>query len=137
MKRILLSAIFAVLVCMSTFAQDSFKGQFFNQDLGITLTIDFYEKSIPVPGLEDLEQCYGYLKGNINGSWIILKVVKVEDNKALVRAASERGGDAQNLEFTVVGDEFIAFKQVDDTNIKGVEAKKYVKLPKLVEMRKM
>ena len=50
-----------------------------------------------------------------------------------MRAISERGADAQDVEITLT-DDGISLKLVDGTYLKGVDKNKYVKLPKPLEM---
>ena len=101
-------------------ATNAYKGKFMNKDLRIQANIDFYNQSIPVPGFE-LDSCYGFVQGRINGVWIILKVKDVGKKKAVVRAASENG---------------LSMRQIDDVCIKGIEGRKYVKLPKDLELKR-
>jgi len=139
MKRnIFLIAMLAMFSFVGMQAQETcpFKGVFHNEELNIRCELNLYEDDIPVPGLE-LDTCYGYLKGSINGMWVVLKVKESSDEKFLVRAASERGGDAQDLEFVVKSDSTLEMKQVDGVTIKGVSKNKYVKLPKVVVLTRL
>ena len=117
-------------------AEEPFKGFFTNDAFAVTCQLNLYECAIPVPGLEE-ELCYGYLQGRLNGTWVILKVKEISDDEALVRAANDKGSEAQDIRITPTA-EGVALKQVDGTNMKGIEAKKYVKLPKpfLIERMK-
>ena len=107
-----------------------FKGRFVNQEIKIDLVLDLTGENIDVPGLEGLEKCYGYFQGNINGTWMILKVKKVEGNKAVVRVACDRGNDAEDVEITL--NETGLSVQQEDNCIKTIKDNKYVKLPKEV-----
>lgn len=109
-------------------SQLNFKGNFVNEELQIRLALNLYEDNIPVPGFE-LDSCYGYLQGRINGVWIILQVTTVDQDEAHVRAVSERGGDAQDLLMTFDGGK-IFVRQIKGACIKGVSERKYKKLPK-------
>ncbi|MCM1312013.1 MAG: hypothetical protein NC206_10900 [Bacteroides sp.] len=97
------------------------------------MKLNLYDDSIPVPGLE-LDSCFGFLQGSINGTWAILKVVRLEDSRAEVRAVSDRGSDAQTLELKLT-DEGVSMRQISDSNIKGVAGSKYVKLPKTLYLK--
>lgn len=133
MKRLAFLFIMMIGVVAAVSAQD-FKGHFINDELKINLDINLYNDSIQVPGLSD-EFCYGYLRGNTNGMWVILKVISLNKDKALVRAACDNGSDAQNLEITTA-DGKLQIKQVDGSLIKGLSGKKYVKLPKTFTVHK-
>lgn len=127
MKRTLLS-ILAMLMTVVLFAQSPLNGTYYNRELNIRLKLNLDASNIPVPGLE-VDSCYGYLTGNINSMWVVLKVKKNEGNKAVVRAMCEKGDNAQDLEL-ILDDDKITVKQIDDAFIKGIKDRKYVKLPK-------
>lgn len=114
------------------FAQSSFEGTYFNKELYIRAKLHLETADIPVPGLE-LDSCYGYINGNINSMWVILKVKKNDGKKAVVRAMCEKGDNAQDLELTIEEDK-ILMKQLDESFIKGIKDRKYVKLPKVIEL---
>lgn len=127
MKRTLLS-ILAMLMTVVLFAQSPLNGTYYNRELNIRLKLNLDASNIPVPGLE-VDSCYGYLTGNINSMWVVLKVKKNEGNKAVVRAMCEKGDNAQDLEL-ILDDDKLTVKQIDDAFIKGIKDRKYVKLPK-------
>lgn len=127
--------LMAVTTGLTAWAQSEYKGAFHNKELNIYAKLHLEAKDIPVPGLE-LDSCYGYLQGNLNGSWIIMRVKSLDEQKAVVRAVSERGADAQDLEVRLT-ENGISLKQVSGTYIKGVEGKKYVKLPKPLFLEKL
>lgn len=127
MKRTLL-CILAMLMTVVLFAQSPLNGTYYNRELNIRLKLNLDASDIPVPGLE-VDSCYGYLTGNINSMWVVLKVKKNEGNKAVVRAMCEKGDNAQDLEL-ILDDDKLTVKQIDDAFIKGIKDRKYVKLPK-------
>lgn len=122
------------MICMMltlTASGQTFRGHFVNEELKVKLDLNLDSAAIQVPGIPD-EFCYGYLQGNLNGTWVILRVVSVKENKATVRATCDNGSDAQTLELTLGKDGAISMRQVGDANIKTIEGRKYVKLPKTV-----
>lgn len=129
MKRLLHTLILLFSTFVSATAQDkTLNGMFYNEELHIQLKLNLEAKNIPVPGLE-LDSCYGYVRGNVNGMWVILKVKNKSEKRALVRAISERGADAQDLDLELT-DDGVILRQVDGAYIKGIADRKYVKLPK-------
>ena len=116
-------------VIAQEYADSLFKGKFKNAELNIQCQLNLYEDIIEVPGLE-LETCYGFIQGQINGCWMILKVKELTDNTAVVRVVSEKGSDAQDLKMKVSA-EGLEIQQ-EDGYIKGIKGNKYVKLPKLL-----
>lgn len=133
MKRTLL-CILAMLMTVVLFAQSPLNGTYYNRELNIRLKLNLDASNIPVPGLE-VDSCYGYLTGNINSMWVVLKVKKNEGNKAVVRAMCEKGDNAQDLEL-ILDDDKLTVKQIDDAFIKGIKDRKYVKLPKPFNLTK-
>ena len=131
MKRIAMLVMLVLGICMPMSAQQIFKGHFLNDENKIQMELNLYNDSIPVPGIED-ETCYGYLRGNLNGTWVILKVITLEEAKAVFRASCDNGSDSQNVELTVNKDGKLEMKQLNDALIKTIDGKKYVKLPKSV-----
>lgn len=123
-----------MLCSVLSFAQDMTKGVFRNKELMIRMEINLNECDIPIPGLE-IENCYGYIQGNINGTWAILKIKKLEEGKAVVRVMSDKGDVAEDIELTFTEEGF-DMKQIGDSFIKGIANRKYVKLPKVVSFVK-
>lgn len=115
-------------------AQRSFSGLFYNEEFNLSCELNLYEDDIPVPGLE-IDTCYGFLKGRINGMWVILKVKELSETRAVVRAVSERGSDAQDVELTLNKDGQLEMRQTGGVSIKGVEKGKYQKLPKVLVLQ--
>lgn len=137
--RIKLLSILSILLIWSInlHAQETlpFKGKFINTDLKINMVINLYEESLDVPGLEGLETCYGYINGNINGNWIILKVKKIDTKSATVRVTCDRGNDATDLELTFADDK-ISLKQQEPC-IKTIQDNKYVKISNPIELTQL
>lgn len=134
--RKLAAVVFFLSVHVSLFAQRPFEGYFLNNDLDISCRINLYADSIPVPGLET-DSCYGYIQGRINGTWILLRQKEASREHILMRAVSDRGSDAQDIEFVLGEDGQIIMRQVDGAYIKGIDKRKYVKLPKNVVLSRM
>ena len=133
MKRLFIIPLLLMVAAYSSAQQ--FRGHYTNQELKISLEINLEADSIAVPGIPD-EWCYGYLQGNLNGTWIILKVVSIKEKKATVRAACDNGSDSQTIELVQTDERTITMRQVGGANIKTIQGRKYVKLPKTVEFKK-
>lgn len=126
--------VFCMMIMPFTlFGQGQFKGKFVNSDFNLRLNLNLYEADIPQPQFDD-ELCFGVLAGSTNGHWIILKVNEVDEKKAVVRAVSDSGVEAQTLEMRLTNDNNMEIKQVGSVNIRGVKNSKYVKLPKPIPM---
>ncbi len=139
MKKLVLflsmAACSLMTVAQSEAEQKEYKGTFYNKDFHVRMKMNLEKADIPVPGMEDLDSCYGYIEGRINGMWLLLKVMEKTGEKAVVRAVSERGADAQNMEVRMT-EEGVSVKLINGTYLKGVGKNKYIKLPKPLEMEK-
>ena len=124
-----LSIVFALTVAITATAQNQLNGTFQNRELGIRAHLNLEARDIPVPGMEDLDSCYGYFQGNLNGSWYILNVKSRDNKKTIVRVACDRGDNAQDLEICPT-DSGISVKQIGAGYMRGIARRKYVKLPK-------
>ena len=134
MKKVFISWMLA-LVAVSCWAQEQFTGMWQCEALKATLVINLVEKKIPLKDFEG-EDTYGYVKGELNGTWVILKVKEVKDNKALVRMVSDIGYDAQDVEFRLTDEQTMEMRLVGDQVMKTTENGKYVKMPKVVVFKK-
>ncbi len=134
MRKVILSAMLAA-VAMVASAQEQFQGMFECEALKATMVINLTEKNITLKDFEG-EDTYGYVKGNLNGTWVILKVKKVEEKKALVRMVSDIGYDAQDVELRLTDEGHIELKLSGDQVMKTTEKGKYVKMPKVAVFKK-
>lgn len=123
------------LCTVAVWAQEGFTGTFYCEALKTTLVMNLTEPSLPLKDL-DFDETYGYMKGELNGTWVILKVKKAEDKKALVRMVSDMGNDAQDVELKLTDDGDVELKLVSEQNIKMIQDRKYAKLPKVVVFKK-
>ena len=134
MRRLLLTLSVA-LVAVSGWAQERFTGMWQCEALQASMVINLVEKKIPLKDFEG-EDTYGYVKGELNGTWVILKVKEVKDNKAVVRMVSDIGYDAQDVEFRLTDENTIEMRLVGDQVMKTTEKGKYVKMPKVSVFKK-
>ena len=122
-------------VSLSSKAQAAFKGVYRCDTLAATLTIDLTAPTISLPDL-DFDETYGYMKGQLNGTWVILKVTKTDKKKALVRMISDIGIDAQDVELSLTDEGNLQLRLVGEQNMKAVSQRKYVKMPKVASFIK-
>ena len=132
MKKVFLSWMLA-LVAASGWAQEQFTGIWQCEELKASIVINLMEKKIPLKDFEG-EDTYGYVRGDLNGTWVILKVVK--DKKAVVRMVSDIGYDAQDVEFRLTDENTLEMRLVGDQVMKTTSDGKYVKMPKVVVFKK-
>lgn len=122
-------------VSLSSKAQEAFKGVYRCDTLAATLTIDLTAPTISLPDL-DFDETYGYMKGQLNGTWVILKVKKTDKKKALVRMISDIGFDAQDVELSLTDAGNLQLRLVGEQNMKAISQRKYVKMPKVASFIK-
>ena len=134
MKKLILTFCLTLLTAAG-WAQAQFAGIYYSKELKTTLRMNLAEKNIPLKDL-DFDETYGYMAGNLNGTWVILKVKKVEERKALVRMVSDMGNDAQDVELRLTDAGDVELRLVSEQNIKAVQDRKYVKFPKVAVFKK-
>ena len=134
MRRLLLTLSVA-LVAVSGWAQEQFTGMWQCEALQASMVINLVEKKIPLKDFEG-EDTYGYVKGELNGTWVMLKVKKLEEKKVLVRMVSDIGYDAQDVEFRLVDENTMEMRLQGEQVMKTTENGKYVKMPKVVVFKK-
>ena len=127
--------LFAASVLMGKAQEHLFVGLYQCESLRATMMLNLAEKNITLKDFEG-EETYGYLKGQLNGTWVILKVKKVEGKKALVRMVSDIGYDAQDVELRLTDEGTIELKLVGEQVMRTIEKGKYVKMPKVAVFEK-
>jgi len=141
MKQIILSFLLTIpLLCSSGYSNAEepsvYRGTFFNSDMHIRLVMNLDAPVIPVPGMEDLDSCYGYIDGRINGAWFILEVEEKDDKSAIIHTVSERGADTQDIELQPTKDG-MNLKLKSGNYLKAIKGRKYAKVPKPLIMVKL
>lgn len=123
--------MFLIMCVCSLFAmaQQTFKASLSCKEENLHLTIDLYEESINVPGMEMFGPMHGYLNGNVYGIWTITSSKIINENTALIRLSNDQGSETQEVKLTKNENEYI-FEQVDGVSIKKVVGRKLVKIPK-------
>ncbi len=128
MKRNLM--FFILCVCsLIAMGQQTFKASLSCKEENLHLTIDLYEESINVPGMEMFGPMHGYLNGNVYGIWTITSSKIINENTALIRLSNDQGSETQEVKLTKNEDQYI-FEQIDGVCIKKVVGRKLVKIPK-------
>ncbi len=133
MKSILIFCL--MLLPLLSNAQEAYKGQYTNSELKLSLNLDL-NNPMPIQDIEyEGDVCYGIFKGSLNGTWYFLRIEELIDMRAVVRAVSDSGIEAQTLEL-LFADDSVTIRQINSINIRGVKNGKYVKLPKKIILKK-
>lgn len=132
----MLCAAIMFMTSATVFCQTGYKGFFRSDELKASLMLNLENNDITIEDL-GLDGTYGYMKGNLNATWVVLKVKKIDKKKAVVRMVSDNGNDGQDVELVLTTDGDLILKLVGgEQNIKTVSNRKYVKLPKEVIFKK-
>ncbi|MBQ9170978.1 MAG: hypothetical protein IJ219_03455 [Bacteroidaceae bacterium] len=105
-------------------------------DEKINLTLDLYEESIKVPGLEDFGPMNGYMDGNIYGVWYVVGFDIKDDRNATITIANDLGSEDQKLSLTQNADSTWQLKFLGYNAVKRAQGKKLVKIPSELKMKK-
>ncbi|MBP3711676.1 MAG: hypothetical protein J6I86_04345 [Bacteroidaceae bacterium] len=105
-------------------------------DEKINLTLDLYEESIKVPGLEDFGPMNGYMDGNIYGVWYVVGFDIKDDRNATITIANDLGSEDQKLSLTQNADSTWQLKFLGYNAVKRAQGKKLVKIPSEFKMVK-
>ncbi len=103
-------------------------------DEKINLTLDLYEESIEVPGLEDFGPMNGYMDGNIYGVWYVVGFDIKDDRNATITIANDLGSEDQKLSLTQNADSTWQLKFLGYNAVKRAQGKKLVKIPSEFKM---
>ena len=132
----MLCAAIMFMTSATVFCQTGYNGFFRSDELKASLMLNLENNDITIEDL-GLDGTYGYMKGNLNATWVVLKVKKIDKKKAVVRMVSDNGNDGQDVELVLTNDGDLILKLVGgEQNIKTVSNRKYVKLPKEVIFKK-
>lgn len=132
----MLCAAVMFMTSANVFCQTGYKGFFRSDDLKASLMLNLENNDITIEDL-GIDGTYGYMKGNLNATWVVLKVKKIDKKKAVVRMVSDNGNDGQDVELILTNNGDLILKLVGgEQNIKTVSNRKYVKLPKEVIFKK-
>jgi hypothetical protein len=91
--------------------------------------MNLYKESITVPGMEMFGSQFGYMNGNIYGTWIVTSC-KIENEKtASAHFSNDAGSETQNVLFTIQPDGTYIMQNTNRSVLKKVVGRKLVKLP--------
>lgn len=131
MKHIV--SLVALFTTTFAFANGPWKLNLIDPKEKVTLTIDLYEESIEVPGMEMFGPMNGYLGGNIYGVWSITSF-KIEKDKAVLRLSNDLGSETQEAELTQSSDTTYTLKFKGSTVVKRAEGRKLHKITSTLKM---
>ena len=126
-------ALFTLVLCPYSYANNPWKLCLTDPKEEVTLTIDLHEESIEVPGMEMFGPMNGYLGGNIYGVWAVTSF-KTKKDKAILRLSNDLGSETQEAELTQTSDSTYTLKLLGSTVVKRAEGRKLVKITSTLKM---
>ncbi len=137
-KRNLLTGLLLMLG-MSSFSQEIFKARLHESEHDVYMTINLYEETVNVPGMDIFGSTYGYIKRNYDTNivWIITGVEISEDKKqATLEITNDQGSEDLTAVLTCNEDGTYLLEQVEGSTMKVAIKGKWVKLPKKISFKK-
>ena len=126
-------ALFTLVLCPYSYANNPWKLCLTDPKEKVTLTIDLHEESIEVPGMEMFGPMNGYLGGNIYGVWAVTSF-KTKKDKAILRLSNDLGSETQEAELKQTSDSTYTLKLLGSTVVKRAEGRKLVKITSTLKM---
>ena len=126
-------ALFTLVLCPYSYANNPWKLSLTDPKEKVSLTIDLHEESVEVPGMEMFGPMNGYLGGNIYGVWAVTSF-KIKKDKATLRLSNDLGSETQEAELTQTSDSTYTLKLLGSTVVKRAEGRKLVKITSTLKM---
>lgn len=135
MKRLFSIILLTLFFCILTRAQDNgFKGRYDNQELGVYITINLYDKDVTIPGQEFLGEVVGFIGDKMDSrKWIIIEGSVKNTTTSEVEIINEEG--SEDLKATLqynAEEKTITLTQKNGSTIRFVRNRKWKKLPEKV-----
>ncbi len=128
--------IFQAFSLQAQNAKRPFDAQLSNSEFQVTMSINFYEQNITVPGQELYGLLPGYLVKNHNSfSWIITSA-KIKGNKAQMMLINDYGSEDLTATLIQKNDSTYLLKQESGSTLKIPSHGKWQKLPKTIEFKR-
>ena len=117
-------------------AKNPYNGHYYNEKIKMNIYLDLDSASIVVPGLEFFGATNGYMRGGINGLWLLVKHEE-KDGGYLLRFSNDQGGDSQDIFFKMNADGTYHYEARGGNEVKRAVGRKLVKIePVLTFVRK-
>ncbi|MCI6504008.1 MAG: hypothetical protein MSA13_05265 [Prevotella sp.] len=139
MKKIILSLMLCVFLCMGGYAQDGvFKGKIYNAEYDVFIEMNLYEETVRIPGQDILGAVYGYLKKNTDSRvWIIMGVkIEVDGRTATLDIVNDYGSEDLVALLRVDSDGSYTLTQQEGSTMKVAGKGKWIRLPKVIGFTK-
>ena len=139
MKKRLFAIFAAFCFAMVAMAQDSttFKGYLYNEEYQVYLDIDFYHKNKLVPGQEIFGELPGYFGAKRDTrKWLITDISFINPTTTQLSIINDYGSEDLTATLHKEKDGKYILKQGEGSTIKIAVNRKWVKIPKTIELIK-
>lgn len=116
-------------------ADSLFKGEFYNEEIGLKLHLDLYNEDLEVPDMPFLGPVGGYMDGSIYGVWMLTSH-KIKGKTATLRFTNDVGSDSQTILLTDKGDGTFLYETQGGNVVRRVEGRRLVKIAGQMLMKK-
>ena len=115
----------------------SFRAYLYNNEYNVYLRINFYEQDVEVPGQELYGQLPGYL-GKVHNSfcWVITGCDVKDERHAELQLINDYGSEDLTVSLTRQNDSIYVLKQLEGSVLKVPNKGKWMKLPKVLELKR-
>ena len=133
-----LAMAFASLVAKAQSDSTAFRGYFENREFDIYLRINFYAKDVIVPGQDYYGPLPGYL-GKVSNPfcWLFVDAQIEGDRNANLSVINDYGSDDLTATLIQQNDSVLVLRQGEGSTIKVPRDRKWFKLPKTIEFRRV
>ncbi len=140
MIRKILSTSLLLLISFAGIAQKEqpFKGYFLNEEYKVYLQIDFYNNNIVIPGQEVFGEMPGFFGDRQDGRKWLITDAKIKNGKeANISMINDVASEDLIAKIQLVNDSTLRLKQIDGSILKIARNRKWVKIPKILDFKKL
>lgn len=138
MNKIITTLLLALLPLAATAQKDStaFRAYLYNEEYEVFLHIDLYDESIVVPDQELFGALPGYLARKGNPLCWLITSAEVKGNTARLALINDYGSEDLTATLTLQNDSVYILKQESGSPLKVPKNGKWLKLPKVLELKR-
>ena len=114
-----------------------FKGTLRNAEYEVTVRLNLYAKDVMVPGQELYGELAGYLqRDNTSYCWLFTGATLSDSRTARIEMVNDYGSEDLTAELTYDGDSVYTLRHTDGSTLKVPKGGKWLKLPKVLRLKK-
>lgn len=137
MRKSICICIFMMALSVHLSAQ-TLKGYYYNEEYQLYLRINADEQNIKVLGQDIYGELAGYFGSKRDGRlWLITEMERTGSNKVEVSVINDYGSEDFTATLTEDDNQVITMKHLNGSSFKIVVDRKYVKIPKVLKLKRM